>query len=72
MLAQKLLNEIMEDLQASELLTIDGGNSLVNLIQHVISTPAGASMGNCVTVASNFWTPPAPSTPSTGFGCTRH
>jgi len=73
--SKQLLAETMKELMVDELQEISGGNSLSNLFQHIISAPATAatgSMGNCVTMAANFFSPPPPPPTMTGFGCGRH
>lgn len=72
MKSRELLTATIDELTLEESRAIDGGgNPITNLIQAIISAPAGPTMGNCVTMARSFWGPTVTATPTTGVGCTK-
>jgi hypothetical protein len=72
MKSRELLSATIDELTLEESRAIDGGgNPITNLIQAIISSPAGPTMGNCVTCAKNFFSPTVTVTPTIGVGCTK-
>lgn len=78
MKSRELLSETIDELTLEECRVIDGGgNPVTNLAQSIISSAlvayanAAGTMGNCVTLAKNYFKTAAPETPTTGVGCTK-
>ncbi len=77
MTSKQLLSEAFDELTLDEGNIIDGGNAFTNMVQTIISgtlialqKDLSGSVGNCVTVARNFFSPTV-TTPTTGVGCTK-